>query len=435
MSKKLIASGIPETADLNRQKSRGMLPLVIGIIGLVIASFGLFRAIETGDNRYAVSWLIGFAFWFAILVGMLFIVQIWYLFDAGWSAVVRRQIEGALGSFKWLMLLLLPVLLLPWFFGDNMGLVWRWMNPENVVPGIHEGTVGHDALYLHKEGFLNIPFLVIRIVLYFVVFCGLSALLRYFSYRNDREPSPTNWGNCRKVSAIGIFLTAFATTFAAFDLFMSLSYHWFSTMYGVWFFSASMRAGLAATAVLCYYLSTRGSLRGIYNESHAYFLGCLCLAFTVFWAYISFSQYFLIYNANIPEETFWYNIREMNPDGATNSWWWVGLTLIFFYFIIPFLCLLWYRTKVIPKRFLSICLYILFFSIIDLYFNILPAEIPDPGSILGYQVRQFVPNVFDIAAIIGIGGICIWSTLRNLRQHEPIPLNDPRVLESVHSVE
>src|SRR5690606_3212846 len=103
--------------------------------------------------------------------------------------------------------------------------------------------------------------------------------------------------------------------FLAFDLFMSLSYHWFSTMYGVWFFTVCMRAGLCGTVLLCNVAAVRGWLGGLYNSSHNYFLGSLMLAFTVFWAYITFSQYFLIYNANIPEETFWFNMREISIDG------------------------------------------------------------------------------------------------------------------------
>ena len=138
-----------------------------------------------------------------------------------------------------------------------------------------------------------------------------------------------------KISAIGIPAGALALTFGAFDMFMSLEYQWFSTMYGVWFFSSGMRSALAVTILGCLYLSRKSFLKGIYKQAHQYDLACLSLAFTVFWAYISFSQYF-IYSANIPRKTFWYNIREINPNtGETSSWFGVSMGLIFdtFYFL------------------------------------------------------------------------------------------------------
>ena len=106
---------------------------------------------------------------------------------------------------------------------------------------------------------------------------------------------------------------ALATTFAAIDWYKAIEHHWFSTMYGVWYFAASMRAALATTVIVCFILATRGNLKGFFNQAHRYDLGVLMFAFTIFWAYISFSQFFLIYNADIPEETFWYNIRQFDP--------------------------------------------------------------------------------------------------------------------------
>lgn len=417
------------------KKSPAGMFLIIGLIGLAIGLVGLIMGIQGNDTRLGMSWLVGFTFWFAVLAGMLFLTQISYLFNAGWVPVVRRQMENCLAAFKWLWLLLIPVIALPILMGEP-GLVWKWMNPNAPVPGIDDITVGNDVLYLHKAGYLNLPFLLIRLCIYATVFCGLSSLLRKYSFRNDVSPDAANYIACRRISAAGIFLTSLCATFAAFDLLMTLSYHWFSTMYGIWFFSLSMRLGIAATAVLCYYLSTQGRLKGIYNQSHAYFLGCLALAFTVFWAYISFSQYFLIYNANIPEETFWYNIRELNLDGTKNSWWYVSMSLIFCYFLIPFILLLWYPTKIKPTRFLAISLWIMAFGLVDMWYNIIPIQKP-ADNILGFKVLPFLSPalLLDLAVIVGIGGICIWAMLRSMAKNEIIPIHDPRILESIHSKE
>lgn len=435
MSADAIAASAPASSASGSKKSLAGVFLIIGIIGLAIGLIALVMGINTHNSRLGLSWLIGFTFWFAILTGMLFLTQLSYLFNAGWAVIIRRQMENSLAAFKWLWIMLIPVVVLPIVMGDP-GLVWKWMNPDAPVPGIHDTTVGNDVLYLHKAGYLNVPFMIGRLVVYALVMCGLAALLRKNSFQNDLTPDPKYWKNCRIISAAGIFLTSFCATFAAFDLYMSLSYHWFSTMYGVWFFALSMRLGIAATAVLCFYLASQGRLKGIYTQSHAYFLGCLALAFTVFWAYITFSQYFLIYNANIPEETFWYNMREMNIDGSKNSWWWVSMALIFGYFLFPFIRLLWYGTKIKPKSFRFISLWILAFGLLDMWFNIIPIQKP-ADNILGFKTYPFLSPALlvDIAMVMGVGGICIWAMLRSAAKHEAIPIHDPRILESVHAAE
>jgi hypothetical protein len=203
-------------------------------------------------------------------------------------------------------------------------------------------------------------------------------------------------------------------------------------MYGVWFFAACMRAALAAIIILCVILAARGYLKGILKQSHRYDIGCMMLAFTVFWAYISFSQYFLIYSANIPEEVFWYNIREKNYDGSLNTWWWVSMGLIFGHFLTPFLLLLWYKTKVVVWRTVAVSVWILAFHLLDLYWNIIPGKIVVPDHGEGYLVRQFSITGFDIAALVGIGGICIFAMCRSMRKAEPIPVRDPNILTSLN---
>ncbi len=430
------AISAPSDAMGNHTRSKlGILALVVGLIGLAIGTFGLFLGLQQHDNRPLFGWLLGFGFWFSIGIGMIFLVQMFYIFDAGWPITIRRQLEHALSAFPWLFLALVPLVLTGWgvFGQENAGLLWKWLDPHAVKAGGH--AVAEDPLYLHKQSYLNREFFTARVALYALVFCGLSALLRRCSFRMDTEPD-TRWVlRARKISAAGIILCALATTFAAFDLFMSLSYEWFSTMYGVWFFATSIRAGLAATVILGLILAARGHLKGgLFGRPHLYMLGCMSLAFTIFWAYISFSQYFLIYNANIPEETFWYNIREFGADGVSkNSWWWVSLYgVILGYFLIPFLYLLGYRNKVISGRILFISAWILVFHIVDLYFNILPSRVPDPMAPMGFRVTEFSVTVWDLASIVGLGGLCVWAFLRSVPKAQPIPIHDPRILESIH---
>lgn len=408
------------------------LALIAGIAGLAVTAIGVLLGLSGDyvDSRPLMSWLLGFSVWFSIAIGMMMLIMIWYLFDAGWPVVLRRQLEHALAAFPWLALIFLPLLLLSLFGGEFRGALWKWMDPSVVYPGGSE--VGSDPLYLHKEGYLNPWFFAIRALIYAAVFIGVSAVLRRCSFGMDSDPRPEHVHRARCWSAFGVIAVALTLTFAAFDFYMSLSYHWFSTMYGVWFFSTSMRAGIAVTVILFVILAARGQFKGLYSTAHAYDLGCLCLAFTIFWAYISFSQYFLIYNANIPEETFWYNMREITAEGALNSWFYVSVFgLVLGYFLVPFFYLLSHRNKVTGNRLLFVCLWIVVFHIVDLYFNIIPKKVA-ADNILGYQTTGFGVSIWDITAIIGVGGICIWAYLRSSAKTEIIPIHDPRIGESIN---
>jgi len=408
----------------------GSIALIIGLIFTAIAAFGLFQGWTTGDARPFMGWLLGLGFWMSIAIGMTFLTLIWYVFYARWPVIIRRQCEHGMAVFPWLLLLFLPLLAIP-FFHENPGLLWKWMNGLNELPG--HGTVGEDAIALWKQPYLNIEFFAIRAVAIFGVFIIITSLLRKWSFDTDKTGDINNTTKAHALSAVGLFLCAIGMTLGAIDWFKSLEYHWFSTMYGVWFFAACIRAALATLIILTVILAAKGYLKGILKQAHRYDISCMMLAFTIFWAYISFSQYFLIYSANIPEETFWYNIREKNFDGTSNSWWGISMALVFGHFLTPFLCLLWYKTKVVVWRTVAISVWILTFHIIDLYWNIIPGKLVNPDAhAAGYLVRQFSVNWVDVTSLIGIGGICIWAFCRSTKKAEPIPVRDPNIVLSIN---
>jgi hypothetical protein len=378
------------------------------------------------------SWLIAIAFWLSIAIGMLFLIQIWYVFHARWPTIIRRQCEHCMAAFPYLLVLFLPLLAIP-LFHDNPGVLWKWMDGHNALPG--HGTVSEDLLYVWKSPYLNIGFFIGRALAIFVVFIGVAALLRKWSFDMDKTGDINNLHKARRLSSLGLFLVASAMTVGSIDWFKSLEYHWFSTMYGVWFFAACIRAALSVIIVLTVILAVKGYLKGILKQAHRYDIACMMLAFTVFWAYISFSQYFLIYSANIPEETFWYNIREKNYEGGLNSWWWVSMGLIFGHFLTPFILLLWYKTKVVVWRTVAVAVWILGFHLLDLYWNIIPGKIVPADHAAGYLVRQFSVTVYDVAALVGIGGICIFAMCRSMKKAEPIPIRDPNILISLNYTE
>ena len=408
------------------------------IIGLSVGLVGLFQGLNTGDKAPFLGWLWGCSFWMSIAIGMLMLIMIFRVFNSRWSPVVRRQQEHALSAFPWLALCFLPLLLVAWFGKDQSGILWSWLNADSQTIEVSSViTVGDDVLHQKKAGYLNLNFFSFRLLLYFGIFCGLSHWLRKVSFMQDKDGDP-NWTHLgTKVSAIGIPAAALALTFGAFDLFMSLEYQWFSTMYGVWFFASGMRAALAITILICLFLVSKGTLKGLFNKAHKYDLACLSLTFTIFWAYVSFSQYFLIYSANIPEETFWYTIREIDPNtGQVSGWFWVSMGLIFGHFFFPFLYLLFYRNKVDSPKLIFIVCWILVFHLLDLYWNIIPGREVVPGAFVGFEARPVWGTHFlwGIFSLIGVGCLCAWSVIRSFGsgQAEIIPIRDPRIVDSIN---
>jgi hypothetical protein len=395
--------------------------LMIGLAGTALTVLGIF---VSGASAVAHSWLVGVTFWTAIAIGMLMLVLIHHIFDASWSTVIRRQFEHGLSAFKWLGLLFLPLVLATFLYQRDI--VWPWLNLAREIHGGH--TVGHDPLYLKKASFLSPGMFIGMTAGFFLIWMFLSARLRKASFTQDSD-GDLKWTYSNRVTAaMGLPLGALTLTFAAIYWVKSLEYHWFSTMYGVWFFANCARGALSIGVIIMVWLWNRGDYKGILNNNHFHSIGMLMLAFTVFWAYVTFSQYFLIWNANVPEETFWYNLRELNHDGSTNQWWYVGLVILFGHFLIPFLALLSYRYKVTKHVIRRIAYWILAVILIDICYNIMPALKDSHGDALPFFSLNLV---WILTSVVGVGGICVWSYLRSFPTAKLVPIRDPRIGESL----
>jgi len=413
-------------ADLPHAKSAAPAAgtaLIVGVIGLALTAIGIF---VSGLPKVAMSYLVGVTFWTSIAIGMLLMVLIHHIVDASWSVVIRRQWEHGLAAFKWLAVLFIPLAitsLLP----EYRDLVWPWMNPDHVIHGGH--TVGHDPLYVKKSGFLNVNVFLIGTFGSFLLWIWISARLRKASFIQDVDGDARWTFINRKTSAFGLPIAAFSLTAIAIFWVKSLEYHWFSTMYGVWFFANCARGALCVGVLIMVWLWNRGDYKGVLNTNHFHSIGMLMLAFTVFWAYVTFSQYFLIWNANVPEETFWYNLRELNHDGSTNQWWYVGLYgILFGHFFFPFWWLLSYRYKVTKHIIRRIAIFMLAVILLDMCYNILPALKDEHGDPLPFFSLHLI---WVLTSVVGVGGICVWSYLRSLPTTKLIPIRDPRIGESL----
>lgn len=415
-----VPVGLSPATPISALASRS---LIVGIVGLALTAVGV--AISPDKHGPVMSYLVGVTYWTAVAIGMLMMIFIHHVTDAFWSAVIRRQWEHGLSAFKWLLVLFLPLLIGSWLVP---GLVWPWMDPHHAITG-HEGvTVATDVIYQKKSGFLNFNMFTAMTVAFFLLWIWFSARLRRASFAQDADGSP-NWTLKNRVtSAAGVIIGALTLTFAAFYWIKSLEYHWFSTMYGVWFFANCARGALCFGVVIMVWLLHRGDYRGVLNRDHFHAIGQMMLAFTVFWAYVTFSQYFLIWNANVPEETFWYNLRELNVDGTTNQWWYVGLALLFGHFVIPFCALLSYRYKVTPHIIRRIAIWVLSVILLDLIYNALPALKDAQGNPQPF----FSLNLLWVAtSVLGVGGVCVWAYLRSFATAKLIPIRDPRIRESL----
>jgi hypothetical protein len=346
----------------------------------------------------------------------LLLILIHHIFDASWSVLLRRQFEHGITAFKWLALLFLPLIVASWIAPHDV--VWPWMNLAHETHGGR--TVGTDILYLKKSSFLNLDMFTGMTVLFFGIWIWLSARLRKASFNQDADGNSAWTSMSRKTAAFGIPLVALSLSGAAIYWVKSLEYHWFSTMYGVWFFTNCVRGAISVGVLMTLWLYARGDYKGILNKNHLHSIGQLMLAFTVFWAYVTFSQYFLIWNANVPEETFWYNIREYG------DWWYVGMFILFGHFFVPFFTLLSYRFKVTHHIIKRIAYWILATILVDICYNILPAIKDAHGNPEPFLSIQLL---WAILAVISIGGICVWSYLKSFPTAKLIPIRDPRITE------
>jgi len=408
-----------------------------GVVGIILTALGV---LVSGASKVAFSWLIAVTFWTGLALGMLMLVMIHHIFDASWSTVIRRQFEHGLASFRWLLVLFVPLIIGSFI---EPALVWKWMDPAFSLAAVGgQGTVGEDVLWIKKAGLLNPTFFHVSTLASFLIWIWLAKRLRQASFSQDRD-GDLKWTRSNRVtSAFGLPLAALTLSLCIILWSKSLDYHWFSTMYGVWYFAGAVRTALSAGVIIMVWLWWRGDYRGILNNNHWYSIGVLMFAFTVFWAYVTFSQYFLIWNANIPEETFWYNIREMNnSDGQPNQWKWVGMLLLFGHFFLPFLLLLSYKRKLDKKQMPWVAGWIAFVVLMDIIYNIFPAkrvseEMVAAGEAFGLAVGDPLPffalhQLWTLTAVIGVGGICVWAYLKSFPTAKLIPIRDPRIGESL----
>lgn len=368
-------------------------------LAFLAASVGIGVTAGDGGRSFYFAYALNFAYVLSLSLGALFFVLLQHLTRAGWSVVVRRLAEGIAATLPVLALLLVPILV-------GMPQLYHWT---------HADAVAADHLLHGKSPYLNVPFFLIRWVLYAVIW-GLT--VRTFvgrSLAQDASGDPELTVLMQKRAAPAMLGFGITITFASIDLLMSLDPHWFSTIFGVYFFAGSVVGFFALLAVLALALQRGGLLRHAITTEHYHDIGKLLFAFVVFWAYIAFSQYMLYWYANIPEETGWFLRRQ------TNGWGWVGLILLFGHFLLPFAALL-ARSPKRSRTALGLAAgWMLLMHWVDLYWVAMPELHPESP----------LPRLVDLTAAVGVIGVWFAAAVFIMRRRSLVAERDPRLEESL----
>lgn len=391
MSKTQITDSLDFPADLNITK-----PLFgVGITGLIASAIGYFLHHE----EFFFTYMVNFAFFSSLALGSLVFVLIQHLTRSHWSVVLRRIPEAVSSNFYIWALFLIPIFL-------GMHSLYHWT---------HADAVAEDPVLQGKVPYLNTPFFVIRQFIYF----GLWSFLGYQLYRKSVEMDETgDWGLqtlLRRTSGPGLFFFAITLAFASFDWLMALDPHWYSTIFGVYYFAMSFQGVFAMMILVVVFLWKKGLLVHTIKKGHVYDLGVQLFGFTVFYAYIAFSQFLLIYYANIPEETVWY-LERLN-DGYE----YLAYFYLFGRFVIPFLVLLPKRPKSNTKVITSISILILVSHLVELYWIVMPVF-----------DHHFYFSWMTVTSFLGLGGIFFGLFFYRFKQNKMIPVRDPKLEQSLN---
>lgn len=376
---------------------RNMLGL--GVVALLATLAGYF----VDHEQFLFSYLAAYMFALSLCLGALGFVMIQHITRAGWSVVVRRVAENVMA-----VLPVMAVLFIPIAVGYHT-LYHHWIDAP-----------AEDTVIAGKSGYLNVPFFFVRAVLYFAIWIGLSRYFYKNSVAQDQSGDPEISLRLSRRAAPGILLFALSLTFAAFDWIMSLDPHWFSTMFGVTYFAGAMMSFLALLGLLCMWLRGKGYLGSVVTVEHYHDIGKLLFAFMVFWTYVNFSQYFLIWYANLPEETAFYAHR------MDSSWEYIGILLVVGHFLVPFAFMMSRHIKRNTKTLAFSAIFLLVMHWFDMQYLVLPNMAHEGGH------GGFHPTWIDATALIGMLALVIGLTIRNMARSPLVPERDPRLAESVH---
>lgn len=371
----------------------------IAILGTLASVIGLF----TDTQQFFFSYLTSFTFFVSISLACLFFVMLHHITRSEYGVTLRRIPETFGYFFPVFGLLFIPIII-----GIFLGIddFYLWTNEE---------LLASSALIAGKTPYLNVPFFIGRNIFYFAVWSYLGYKLYHNSVKMDETG---DWGldtAQRKVSGPGLFIFSFTLAFASFDWLMSLDPPWFSTMFGVYFFAMSFQVFFAVIILVVLYLHKKGLLTNTIRLPHLHDMSRLFFGFTAFYAYIAFSQFFLIYYANIPEETLWYYHR------LEGSWEGFTFLLLFGRFVVPFIVLIAANAKSNMKIVGAMSVLIVIMHFIEIHWIVMPT--------LHHYGIAF--HWLDISTLLAVGGLFLGLFFWQFRKNNMVATNDPKLAASL----
>ncbi len=388
--------------DFNYQKKD--LPAGLSKMGFILFIAGAalsLLAFFVDQERALFNYLVTYMMIVSIGLGSLFLVALEYVAGADWSTPIRRIPEFFSALLPVLFILVIPLLV----FNHDL---FHWA---------HKEAVAEDRILQGKAPYLNVTFFIIRTF----VFIGLWSLFYWVMVHNSKKQDSTKDQLLTKrnirLSAIFVPVFAISLTFTAIDFMMSLEPHWFSTIYGVYFFSGIVVTALAAVTLVVVKFKELGYFSPWMNDDHLFSLGALLFAFINFWAYIAFSQYILIWYADLPEETIWFITR------WNGGWEFFSLALILIHFLVPYFALLSQPSKMNPKRLKFIAIWLLFAHLFDLFWLIMPGM----ESMKNGYFFSWIDLVFPIAGF----GLIILVFYYTAKKENLIPIGDPKLKRGI----
>jgi len=372
--------------------------LVVGVIALALCAVGFF----IDRAAFFRAYLIAYVFVLGIPLGCLAIVMIHHLVGGTWGFAIQRSLEAAIATFPIMVLLFLPLL-----FG--LPELFPWARPE----------AAQDPVLAQKALYLNIPGFIIRAAVYFAVWCALGFFLGRWSTEQDLQTDAAPVRRMQTLSGPGLVLYGLTVTFSAIDWLMSIEPHWYSTIFGMIFMVSHGLVALAFVTGAAYFLGRREPLSRIIAPWVFQDLGNLMLAFIMLWAYLSFSQFLLIWVENLQHEIPWYLHR------MSGGWAVIAIGLIVLQFSLPFILLLSRVVKRTPATLCVVVGMVALMHLIEIYWFVTPTFHPD----------GFYLHWTTVLAPIGVGGVWLAAFLHRLKERPLLPFGDPRFVAIVEEHE
>jgi hypothetical protein len=366
----------------------------LSLIGILLSIIGA----VVDHVQFAYSWFFAFYYFFTIALGSFFWVTLHYACDSDWTVLARRIWENILGLFPVFILISLPFIW-PGYLNE---VLWKWLSPAHAND--HELAI--------RSAWLNPTFFYIRGFFYFGYFVLAGLYYRNKSVEQDADGNPVLTRRMHDYSYLALVIFGLLQAFMANDWLSNLDWQWASSLFGVYNFAVCAQASLAACIVLIA-LFRRGGYLLAMNHEHFYLMGKLLFGFTIFWAYIAFGQYLLIWYANIPDETIFYN------DHNRGGWVYLTYFLAVGKFFFPVIYLLAQDTKKSLRALTFIAAWILFMHGVELYWFIMPYA----------HMQTLLPSWQDFVSFLTVGSILAFAYIRIAATASLFPTRDPRLVE------